>query len=131
VPFVFLSIVWAISIHTVTAFLYCGLGGRPFLEHRLAGAALPRLGLRLRPRVHHPRLSDLGAGGGRALAPGPRRTLVGIIRVTCLINLFLLGCELFTEFYTGGAMPRPAPDDAEEPTVAPGTADAPDHAAAP
>jgi Ni/Fe-hydrogenase subunit HybB-like protein len=30
VPFVFLSIIWAISIHTVTAFLYCGLGGRPF-----------------------------------------------------------------------------------------------------
>ncbi len=30
VPFVFLSIAWAISIHTVTAFLYCGLGGRPF-----------------------------------------------------------------------------------------------------
>ena len=30
VPFVFLSILWAISIHTVTAFLYCGLGGRPF-----------------------------------------------------------------------------------------------------
>ena len=30
VPFVFLSIFWAISIHTVTAFLYCGLGGRPF-----------------------------------------------------------------------------------------------------
>ena len=29
-PFVFLSIIWAISIHTVTAFLYCGLGGRPF-----------------------------------------------------------------------------------------------------
>lgn len=29
-PFVFLSIFWAISIHTVTAFLYCGLGGRPF-----------------------------------------------------------------------------------------------------
>lgn len=29
-PAVFLSIVWAISIHTVTAFLYCGLGGRPF-----------------------------------------------------------------------------------------------------
>jgi hypothetical protein len=29
VPFVFLSIIWAISIHTVTAFLYCGLGGHP------------------------------------------------------------------------------------------------------
>src|SRR5690606_16431160 len=30
IPFVMVSIVWAISIHTVTAFLYCGLGGRPF-----------------------------------------------------------------------------------------------------
>ncbi|MBU0596218.1 polysulfide reductase NrfD, partial [Candidatus Bipolaricaulota bacterium] len=28
--FVFLSIPWAISIHTVTAFLYSGLGARPF-----------------------------------------------------------------------------------------------------
>ena len=30
IPFVFIAIVWAISIHTVTAFLYVGLGGRPF-----------------------------------------------------------------------------------------------------
>jgi Ni/Fe-hydrogenase subunit HybB-like protein len=30
IPFVFLAIVWAVSIHTVTAFLYVGLGGRPF-----------------------------------------------------------------------------------------------------
>ena len=30
VPFVFVAIVWAVSIHTVTAFLYVGLGGRPF-----------------------------------------------------------------------------------------------------
>jgi Ni/Fe-hydrogenase subunit HybB-like protein len=35
VPFVFLSIIWAISIHTVTAFLYAGLGGRPFWNSAL------------------------------------------------------------------------------------------------
>jgi len=29
-PFIYLSIPWAISIHTVTAFLYCGLPGRHF-----------------------------------------------------------------------------------------------------
>jgi molybdopterin-containing oxidoreductase family membrane subunit len=29
-PFIILSIPWAISIHTVTAFLYSGLGARPF-----------------------------------------------------------------------------------------------------
>ena len=34
-PFVMLSIVWAISIHTVTAFLYAGLGGRPFWNSAL------------------------------------------------------------------------------------------------
>jgi Ni/Fe-hydrogenase subunit HybB-like protein len=34
-PFVFLSIAWAISIHTVTAFLYAGLGGRPFWNSAL------------------------------------------------------------------------------------------------
>jgi len=44
VPFVFLSILWAISIHTVTAFLYCGLGGRPFWHTALlARASSPAL----------------------------------------------------------------------------------------
>ena len=30
IPFVFLSIAWAVSIHTVTAFLYVGLAGRSY-----------------------------------------------------------------------------------------------------
>ena len=29
VPFVFIAVVWAISIHTVTAFLYSDMGARP------------------------------------------------------------------------------------------------------
>jgi Ni/Fe-hydrogenase subunit HybB-like protein len=37
VPFVFTAIVWAISIHTVTAFLYVGLGGRPFWNSSIVG----------------------------------------------------------------------------------------------
>jgi len=37
IPFVFLAIVWAISIHTVTAFLYVGLGGRPFWNSSIVG----------------------------------------------------------------------------------------------
>ena len=37
VPFVFIAIVWAISIHTVTAFLYVGLGGRPFWNQAIIG----------------------------------------------------------------------------------------------
>jgi Ni/Fe-hydrogenase subunit HybB-like protein len=37
VPFVFIAIFWAISIHTVTAFLYVGLGGRPFWNSAIVG----------------------------------------------------------------------------------------------
>src|SRR5208282_4901856 len=36
-PFVLVAIVWAISIHTVTAFLYVGLGGRPFWNSSIVG----------------------------------------------------------------------------------------------
>lgn len=37
VPFVFIAIVWAVSIHTVTAFLYVGLGGRHFWNSSIVG----------------------------------------------------------------------------------------------
>ena len=36
-PLIFIGIVWAISIHTVTAFLYVGLGGRPFWNSAIIG----------------------------------------------------------------------------------------------
>ena len=47
VPFVFLSIIWAISIHTVTAFLYNGLGDSkyrpcPLLKKMVAAGHLGR-----------------------------------------------------------------------------------------
>ena len=103
VPFVFLSIVWAISIHTVTAFLYCGLGGRPFWNTALlaprflasafvSGPAFIILALQIIRRV-----SDFHVGDG------PIKTLVAIMRVTVLINLLMFASEVFTEFYTGGA----------------------------
>lgn len=103
VPFVFLSIVWAISIHTVTAFLYCGLGGRPFWNTALlaprflasafvSGPAFIILALQIIRRV-----SDFHVGDG------PIKTLVAIMRITVLINLLMFASEVFTEFYTGGA----------------------------
>jgi molybdopterin-containing oxidoreductase family membrane subunit len=102
VPFVFLSIIWAISIHTVTAFLYCGLGARPFWNTALlaprflasafvSGPAFIILALRvmrLSTTFHFP--------------PGPAQTLIRIIRVSMVVNLLMLLSELFTVFYTGG-----------------------------
>jgi len=39
---------------------------------------------------------------------GPTRTLASILRVTCVINIFMLVAEVFTEFYTGGSHVAPA-----------------------
>jgi molybdopterin-containing oxidoreductase family membrane subunit len=100
VPFVFVAIVWAVSIHTVTAFLYVGLGGRPFWNSSIvgprflasaftAGPSLIILALQIIRKVTDYRISD------RALL-----TLRSIVQVSMLINVFLLANEIFKEFYT-------------------------------
>ena len=101
IPFVFIAIVWAVSIHTVTAFLYVGLGGRPFWNSAIvgprflasaftAGPALIILALQIIRRVTDYRITN------RALL-----TLRGIVQVSMLINVFLLINEVFKEFYSG------------------------------
>lgn len=102
IPFVFIGIVWAVSIHTVTAFLYVGLGGRPFWNSAVlgprflasaftAGPAFIVLALQIIRRVTEYRITD------QAL-----QTLRSIIQVAMLINLFLLANEAFSDFYAGG-----------------------------
>jgi molybdopterin-containing oxidoreductase family membrane subunit len=103
VPFVFIAIAWAISIHTVTAFLYVGLGGRPFWNSAIiaprflasafaAGPAFIILTLQVVRQFTRHRVSD------DALL-----TLRRIVQVSMIINIFLLACEVFTEFYTDSA----------------------------
>ncbi len=100
IPFVFIGILWAVSIHTVTAFLYVGLGGRPFWNSAVlgprflasaftAGPAFIILTLQVIRKFTAYRISD------RALM-----TLRSIVQVAMLINLFLLANEVFNEFYT-------------------------------
>jgi molybdopterin-containing oxidoreductase family membrane subunit len=103
IPFVFVAIVWAVSIHTVTAFLYVGLGGRPFWNSAIiaprflasafaAGPAFIILTLQVVRRYMAYKIEDAAL-----------LTLRRIVQVAMIINLFLLGCEVFTEFYTGSA----------------------------
>jgi Ni/Fe-hydrogenase subunit HybB-like protein len=103
VPFVFIAIVWAVSIHTVTAFLYVGLGGRPFWNSAIiaprflasafaAGPAFIILTLQIVRRYTKHHVTD------DALL-----TLRRIVQVAMIINVFLLGCEVFTEFYSDSA----------------------------
>jgi molybdopterin-containing oxidoreductase family membrane subunit len=103
IPFVFVAIGWAVSIHTVTAFLYVGLGGRPFWNSSIvgprfiasaftAGPALIILALQIIRHITAYHITD------RALL-----TLRSIVQVSMLINVFLLVNEVFKEFYTGNS----------------------------
>lgn len=102
VPFVFLSIVWAISIHTVTAFLYCGLGGRPFWNTALLAPRFLASAFVSGPAFILLVMRVVRVGSDLPMKPGPARLLVQIIRVATVINLLMLLSELFTLFYTGG-----------------------------
>ena len=99
-PFVFLSIVWAISIHTVTAFLYVGLVGRPFWNAAIvaprflgsaftAGPCLMIIAFQIIRKVSKFNIGDQTL-----------RLLWEIATIALLINLFLFGCEVFKEFYS-------------------------------
>jgi Ni/Fe-hydrogenase subunit HybB-like protein len=103
IPFVFIAIVWAISIHTVTAFLYSGLGGRPFwnsavIAPRFLASAFAAGPAFLILTLHVLKRLNLYQVPGKALM-----TLRNIITVAATINIFLLGSEVFTEFYTDSA----------------------------
>jgi Ni/Fe-hydrogenase subunit HybB-like protein len=103
VPFVLLSIVWAISIHTVTAFLYCGLGGRPFWNTALLAPRFLASAFVSGPAFILLVLRVVRVGTDLPMNPAPARLLVQIIRVAAVVNLLMLASELFTLFYAGGA----------------------------
>jgi len=96
----YVSIPWAVSIHTVTAFLYAGLPGRGYW---LTAIMAPRF------------LSSAFAAGPSLLIllcllvrkyskfdPGKEQiqSLAKIVTYATLINVFFFGCELFTVFYS-------------------------------
>ena len=103
VPFVFLSIIWAISIHTVTAFLYCGLGGRPFWNTALLAPRFLASAFVSGPAFIILVMRILRITTDYTSPPAPARTLIQIIRVAMTANLIMLASEVFTLFYTGGA----------------------------
>ncbi len=100
VPFVLFSVFWAVSLHAVTAFLYVGLGGKPFWNTAIvgprfiasafvSGPALVILAFQCIRRVTAYKIPD------QAIL-----TLRSIVQVAMFVNIFLLLNELFKEFYT-------------------------------
>jgi molybdopterin-containing oxidoreductase family membrane subunit len=99
-PLIYLSIPWAVSIHTVTAYLYCGLPGRGFWMTAI-----------LAPRF----LSSAFAAGPALLIlccliirrvsnfdPGREQiqSLAKIVAYAICVNVFFFLCEVFVVFYS-------------------------------
>ncbi len=99
-PFIYISIPWAVSIHTVTAFLYAGLPGRHFwltaiLAPRFlasAFAAGPALLILLCLILKRVTKFDAGWEAIQKLAT--------IVCYAALINVFFVLLEFFTSYYS-------------------------------
>jgi Ni/Fe-hydrogenase subunit HybB-like protein len=99
-PLVLLSIPWAIGIHTVTAFLYNGLAGRPFWNSAIlaprfiasalcSGPAVLLIALQLLRRFTRFEIQDAAIW-----------KVAELMAYAMAVNLFLLGAEVFKEYYS-------------------------------
>jgi molybdopterin-containing oxidoreductase family membrane subunit len=103
IPFVFAAIVWAISIHTVTAFLFVGLGARPFWNSAIIAPRFLASAFAAGPAFLILTLQVIRRCTGYRVELGALRVLRSIVTVAMMINIFLLFSEVFTEFYTDSA----------------------------
>lgn len=106
-PLILLSIPWAVSIHTVTAFLYNGFPARPFWNASIlaprflasafcSGPAIMLLLFQVLRKLTKVEIED------RAFFK-----IAELVAYAMGINLFLLGAEFFKEFYSGSIHKAP------------------------
>lgn len=101
-PFVILAILWAISIHTVTAFLFSANTGRPFWYSPLLAPKFIASAF-----CSGPAIMLLGMQIIRNVSSFPiKQTVINhlaiVMTVSLQITLFFMFAELFTDFYNEG-----------------------------
>ncbi len=100
-PIIYISIPWAISIHTVTAFIYAGLPGRGFwltaimAPRFLASAFASGPALLILFCLILKRFTKFDAGEKAV------QTLSKIVSYALAVSIFFVLVELFTAFYSG------------------------------
>jgi molybdopterin-containing oxidoreductase family membrane subunit len=98
-PGVWLSIAWAISIHTVTAFLFSSNVGRIFWHTSILGPRFLASAFTSGPALIVLALQVVNRFTLFKISSSVIDLLSLIITVALQINLFLLGVEIYTEFY--------------------------------
>ena len=99
VPAMFLSILWAVSLHLVTAFLYAGLPARPYWHSALLGPRFLATAFAAGPALMIIILAVIRRHTAYAIAQATLQKLALVVTVAAQVSLVILVSELFTEFY--------------------------------
>lgn len=99
VPFIYVAVFWAVSIHMVTAFLLAGLPARPFWNSALLGPRFLASAFTAGPAFMILLLGFIKAETRYPIEEGALSKLALITTVAAQINLVMLLSELFYKFY--------------------------------
>ncbi len=99
-PLIYLSVIWAFSIHTVTAFLYAGLPGRHLWLTAILAARFLASAFCSGPAILLLLVLVLKRVTGFEPGREAIRTLTKIITYAMCINIFFFLLEVFTAFYS-------------------------------
>ncbi|MEZ7196112.1 sulfate reduction electron transfer complex DsrMKJOP subunit DsrP [Pseudodesulfovibrio karagichevae] len=99
-PFIYVSIIWAFSIHTVTAFLYQGLPGRHYWLTAILAARFLASAFCSGPAILLLVMMLTEKFTSFKMAKNAVKTLVKIIAYAMCVNMFFFALEIFTSFYS-------------------------------
>ncbi len=102
-PFVVIAMFWAISIHTVTAFLFSANPARPFWHTALLGPRFIASAFASGPALIIITLQIIRKVTSYQVSQSVIDLLAIIMTFALQISLFFVGAELFTDFYNEGA----------------------------
>jgi molybdopterin-containing oxidoreductase family membrane subunit len=98
-PAILVSIAWAIAIHTVTAFLFSSNVARPYWHTAVLGPRFLASAFTSGPALIVLALQVIGRRTSFKIQDSVIQLMTLMATVALQINLFLLGAELFTDFY--------------------------------
>ena len=99
-PWMYIAVMWAVSIHLVTAFLLAGLPARPYWNTALLGPRFLASAFTAGPAFVIVLLWVIQRETRFPVAEGAIRKLAVITTVAAQINLVMLLSELFYKFYS-------------------------------
>ncbi|MFT7611255.1 MAG: Ni/Fe-hydrogenase subunit HybB-like protein [Parvicellaceae bacterium] len=99
IPGALLSVLWAVGIHLVTAFLYQGLQAKPFWNNALLGPRFLASAFAAGPALIILVLAAIRKFSEFKIEDKTIKKIALIVTVAAQINLIMLISELFKEFY--------------------------------